>query len=223
MIAPDSHGQAGTAAGVCASRKTGESKVKRHAPATERNREAIAAVLRDMLPERGALLEVAAGTGEHAAYLAPLFPGLAWQPSDPDPEALTSIEAWQADSEAANLLAPIFVDAASSTWPLDRADAILCINMVHISPWSATQGLMRGAAKLLPDNGPLILYGPYRRADVPTAPSNEAFDQSLKDRNPAWGLRDVEAVRAEAEGQGLAMDRLVEMPANNLVLVFRRG
>jgi hypothetical protein len=196
--------------------------VKRHAPATERNRDAIAAVLREVLPERGLLLEVAAGTGEHAAYLAPLFPGLRWQPSDPDPEALTSIEAWQADGEAGNLLPPVFLDAASNTWPIDSADAILCINMVHISPWSATEGLMCGAGRLLPAGGPLILYGPYRRAGVPTAPSNEAFDASLKGRDPAWGLRDLEAVQGEAAGQGLAFERLYEMPANNLTLVFRK-
>jgi SAM-dependent methyltransferase len=197
--------------------------VKRHAPATERNRDAIAAVLREVLPERGLLLEVAAGTGEHAAYLAPLFPNLRWQPSDPDPEALTSIEAWQADAEAANLLPPVFLDAASATWPIDSADAVLCINMVHISPWAATEGLMRGAGRLLPPGGPLILYGPYRRAGVPTAPSNEAFDASLKARNPAWGLRDLEAVRDEAAAQGLGFERLYEMPANNLTLVFRKG
>jgi hypothetical protein len=196
--------------------------VKRHAPATERNRDAIAAVLREVLPERGLLLEVAAGTGEHAAYLAPLFPGLRWQPSDPDPEALTSIEAWQADGEAGNLLPPVFLDAASNTWPIDSADAILCINMVHISPWSATEGLMCGAGRLLPAGGPLILYGPYRRAGVPTAPSNEAFDASLKGRDPAWGLRDLEAVQGEAAGQGLGFERLYEMPANNLTLVFRK-
>jgi SAM-dependent methyltransferase len=197
--------------------------VKRHAPATERNREAIAAVLRQVLPERGLLLEVAAGTGEHAAYLAPLFPGLSWQPSDPDPEAMTSIEAWAADSDADNLLPPVFLDAASDTWPIDSAHAVLCINMVHISPWAATDGLMRGAGRLLPPRGPLILYGPYRRAGVPTAPSNEAFDASLKSRDPAWGLRDLQAVQAEAAGQGLAFERLYEMPANNLTLVFRKS
>ncbi|HEY0149614.1 MAG TPA: DUF938 domain-containing protein [Allosphingosinicella sp.] len=196
---------------------------KRHAPATERNREPIAAVLREVLPPAGTLLEIAAGTGEHAAYLAPLFPGLLWQPSDPDPEAMSSIEAWQADASAPNLLPPVFLDAASRTWPLDRADAILCINMVHISPWAATQGLMRGAGRLLPAGAPLILYGPYRRAGVPTAPSNEAFDLSLKARNPLWGLRDLEAVQAEAAGHGLGFERLYEMPANNLVLVFRKS
>jgi SAM-dependent methyltransferase len=197
--------------------------VKRRAPATERNRDAIAAVLRTVLPERGLLLEVAAGTGEHAAYLAPLFPELRWQPSDPDPDALTSIEAWAADADAPNLLPPVFLDAASSTWPIDSADAILCINMLHISPWAATEGLIRGAGRLLPGGAPLILYGPYRRAGVPTAPSNEAFDASLKARNPAWGLRDLEAVQGQAVGQGLAFERFHEMPANNLTLVFRRG
>ena len=197
--------------------------MKRFAPATSRNRDAIAGVLREVLPERGLLLEAAAGTGEHAAYLAPLFPGLRWQPTDPDPEAITSIEAWQADAEADNLLPPVFLDAASDTWPIDAADAVLCINMVHISPWAATEGLMRGAARLLPPGGPLILYGPYRRAGVPTAPSNEAFDASLKARNPAWGLRDLEAVQGQAAGQGLAFERLYEMPANNLTLVFRKG
>ena len=197
--------------------------MKRFAPATERNREPIAAVLREVLPERGTLLEIAAGTGEHAAYLAPLFPGLRWQPSDPDPDSLTSIEAWAADSEAANLLPPVYLDAASDTWPIDRADAILCINMVHISPWAATRGLMRGAGRLLPAGAPLILYGPYRRADVATAPSNEAFDQSLKTRNPEWGLRDLELVQDEGAANGLGFERLYEMPANNLILVFRKG
>jgi hypothetical protein len=180
-------------------------------------------VLREVLPERGLLLEIAAGTGEHAAYLVPLFPGLRWQPTDPDLDALTSIEAWQADADAGNLLPPVFLDAASHVWPIDSAEAILCINMVHISPWSATEGLMRGAGRLLPAGAPLILYGPYRRAGVPTAPSNEAFDLSLKDRDPAWGLRDLEAVQEEAAGQGLGFERLYEMPANNLTLVFRKA
>ena len=196
--------------------------MKRCAPATERNREPIAAVLREVLPDRGTVLEVASGTGEHAAYFARLFPDLTWQPSDPDPEALVSIEAWAADAEASNLRPPVFLDAASGTWPLERADAILCINMVHISPWTATLGLMRGAGRRLPAGGPLILYGPYRRAEVPTAPSNEDFDASLRSRNPEWGLRDLAQVRAEAEGQGLGFERLYEMPANNLTLVFRK-
>jgi SAM-dependent methyltransferase len=195
--------------------------VKRHAPATTRNREPILAVLREELPQRGLLLEVASGTGEHSAYFAPRFPDLTWQPSDADADSLASIEAWQADSAAPNLMPPVLLDAASATWPIDRADAILCVNMVHISPWSATVGLMRGAGRLLAAGAPLILYGPYRRADVPTAPSNEAFDESLKARDPEWGLRTLEDVAAEAEKNGLALERIVEMPANNLSVVFR--
>lgn len=198
------------------------SAAMRHAPATARNREPIGAVLRDVLPARGTVLEIASGTGEHAVHFAGRFPDLRWQPSDPDPDAITSIEAWAADSGADNLLPPVILDAAAATWPIDAADAILCINMVHISPWAATEGLMRGAARLLAAGAPLVLYGPYRRAGVVTAASNEAFDQSLRARDPAWGLRDLEAVQAEAERRGLGFDRLVEMPANNLTLVFRR-
>ena len=196
--------------------------MKRHAPATERNREPILAVLREELPERGTLLEVASGTGEHSAYFAPLFPALRWQPSDANAESLASIEAWRAESGAPNLLPPVLLDAASSAWPIERADAILCINMVHISPWAATEGLMRGAGRLLAAGAPLILYGPYRRKDVTTEPSNEAFDQSLKARDPEWGLRLLEDVAAEAEANGLELRRVVEMPANNLTLVFRK-
>ena len=194
---------------------------KRHAPAAERNREPIVAVLRQVLPPTGTVLEVASGTGEHAAWFAAAFPRLLWQPSDPDPDAIASAAAWRAESGAANLLPPLRLDAAAAEWPVERADAIVCINMVHISPWSATEGLMRGAGRLLPPGAPLVLYGPYRRAAVPTAPSNEAFDASLKARNPAWGLRDLEAVAAEAEANGLALERVVEMPANNIVALFR--
>ena len=197
--------------------------MKRHAPATVRNREPIAAVLREVLPPGGTLLEIASGSGEHAAHLAPLFPGLLWQPTDPDADALTSIAAWREECGAANLLPPLFLDAASpEDWPVDRVDAMLCINMVHISPWAATAGLLRGAGRLLGPGAPLILYGPYRRAGVATAPSNEAFDRSLKDRNPEWGLRALEDVAAEAEANGLALEQAVEMPANNLSLIFRR-
>ncbi len=196
--------------------------MKRSSPAAERNREPIAEVLRQVLPARGTVLEVASGTGEHVVHFARAFPDLRWQPSDPDPAAVISIEAWAADSGAPNLLPPVYLDAASSTWPVDAADAILCINMVHISPWGATGGLMRGAARLLMPGAPLILYGPYRRSGCPTAPSNEAFDSSLRARDPAWGLRDLETVTAAAEAQGLAFERLWEMPANNLTLLFGR-
>ncbi|HYI39035.1 MAG TPA: DUF938 domain-containing protein [Allosphingosinicella sp.] len=195
--------------------------MRRFAPATERNREPIAAVLREVLPERGILLEIAAGTGEHAVHFAGLFPQLRWQPTDPDPVALASIRAWRDDSGPRNLLEPLRLDAAADTWPVVSADAILCINMVHISPWASTEGLIRGAGRLLAAGGPLILYGPYRRAGVPTAPSNLAFDESLKARNREWGLRDLEAVEAEAARHGLGLERVVEMPANNLTVVFR--
>jgi len=195
----------------------------RSAPAALRNRDYIAAVLRDALPASGLVLEVASGTGEHAIHFAGLFPRLDWQPSDPDPEARASILAWSGAAGLPNLREPVALDAASHHWPVGRADAVLCINMVHISPWAATEGLMRGAARMLTEPGaPLILYGPYRRAGVPTAPSNEAFDASLKARDPQWGLRDLEAVAAEAQRNALRFDRLVEMPANNLILVFRR-
>ena len=196
--------------------------MRQHAPAAERNREPIAAVLREVLPKRGFVLEVASGTGQHAAFFAGLFPHLDWLPSDPDPDALASIAAWREEAGANNLRPPILLDAESDPWPVARADAMLCVNMIHISPWTATLGLLRGAGALLPPGGPLILYGPYRRAGVPTAPSNEAFDRSLKSRDPEWGLRELEAVIAAAEKQGFAFDRLFEMPANNVTAVFRR-
>ncbi|HYW15146.1 MAG TPA: DUF938 domain-containing protein [Allosphingosinicella sp.] len=196
--------------------------MKRSAPATTRNREPIAAVLREALPESGALLEIASGSGEHAVYFAGRFPGLEWRPTDPDPDALASIREWRAAAGPDNLLEPLRLDASEETWPVATADAILCVNMVHISPWAATEGLMRGSGRLLASRSPLILYGPYRRSGVPTAPSNEAFDESLKARNPLWGLRDLEAVEAEAGKHGLGLERVMEMPANNLTLVFRR-
>ena len=196
---------------------------KRYAPATERNREPIAAVLKDVLPARGLVLEIASGSGEHAVHFANAFPALDWQPSDPDPHALASIAAWAGDADRDNLLPPIMLDASKNEWPLSKADAILCINMVHISPWVATQGLMAGSARLLPKGGLLFLYGPYRQAGVPTAPSNEAFDESLKSRNPDWGLRRLEDVVALAVDLGLLVERVVAMPANNLSLIFRKA
>ncbi len=196
---------------------------KRHAPATLRNREAIVAVLRDTLPESGVVLEVASGSGEHAVHFAQAFPALQWQPTDPDAAALASIAAWRAEAPLDNLLPPLMLDAASADWPVTQADALLCINMVHISLWSATLGLLRGAARLLPPGGPLYLYGPYVQAGIETAPSNLAFDQSLRARNPGWGLRDVADVEAAAAGAGLWLERIVPMPANNLSLIVRRG
>lgn len=192
-----------------------------HAPATLRNRDPILAVLREALPGSGLVLEVASGTGEHVRHFAEALPALSFQPSDPDAAARASIAAWCAGLP--NVLPPLALDAAATDWPIARAEALLCINMVHISPWAATLGLFAGAARLLPEGAPLYLYGPYRRADVPTAPSNEAFDDSLKARNPAWGLRRLEDVHAVADAAGFAFDRLVEMPANNLSVLFRRA
>jgi hypothetical protein len=191
---------------------------RRHAPATLRNRDAIAAVLAEALPPSGTVLEVASGSGEHCAFFAARFPALRWQPSDPDPVARASIAAWCAD--LANVAPPLAIDAAASEWPIQRADAMLCVNMVHISPWQATLGLLAAAAGILPAGAPLILYGPYRRAGTPTAESNEAFDRSLKARDPRWGLRQLEQVSDVAAAHGLALARTVEMPANNLTLVY---
>ncbi|WP_257551419.1 class I SAM-dependent methyltransferase [Sphingopyxis sp. DBS4] len=200
----------------------GGAGAKRHAPATVRNRDVIAAVLADWLPPAGLVLEVASGSGEHAVHFAAGFPGLQWQPSDPDPTALTSIAAWRAEAGLANIAPPLLLDAAAPLWPVNAADALLCVNMVHISPWAATRGLLAGAARVLPQGAPLILYGPYLESDVETAPSNLAFDRSLKERNPDWGLRDLGAVKAAAAEAGLAFAERRAMPANNLMLLFHR-
>jgi len=195
---------------------------RRHAPATLRNRDAIAAVLGEWLPAEGMVLEIASGSGEHAVHFAAAFPRLRWQPSDPDPDALVSIAAWSAEAGLANVAPPLPLDAAASGWPLDRANAVLCINMVHISPWTATLGLMAGSAALLAVGAPLILYGPYFDPDVSTAPSNLDFDANLRARNPDWGLRDLDRVKAAAAAAGLVFAERRAMPANNLMLLFRR-
>ncbi len=191
---------------------------RRHAPATLRNRAAIADVLATVLPPSGTVLEVASGSGEHCAYFARRFPTLIWQPSDPEPAARASIAVWC--DGLANIRPALDLNAQVPEWPVAEASALLCINMVHISPWTATLGLFVGAARLLEPGAPLFLYGPYRRADHPTAESNEAFDASLKMRDPRWGLRDLDEVVAAAEGFWL--DRVVEMPANNLSVILRR-
>jgi len=196
---------------------------RRSAPHVARNAGPIAEVLRGILPARGLVLEVASGSGEHALHFARAFPQLLIQPSDPEPPALRSIEAWRAEAGLFNLLPPLALDARASEWPLAAADAILCINMVHISPWPATQGLMRGAARLLAPGAPLYLYGAYRQAGVETAPSNLAFDESLRARDPEWGVRDLEDVVAEAERNELRLESLTPMPANNLSVLFRRA
>jgi SAM-dependent methyltransferase len=192
--------------------------MRRQAPAAARNRAAILDVLRPHLPPRGLVLEVASGSGEHTAHFAQALPETTFQPSDPDPEARASIDAWSQD--LANVRPALTLDAAAESWPVDQADAIVCINMIHIAPWQAAVGLMRGAARLLPPNGTLFLYGPYVRDGVTTAPSNLAFDRDLRARNAEWGLRDLEAVAATARHHGFSAPRVVEMPANNLSLVF---
>ncbi len=198
-------------------------EARRHAPATLRNRDAITEVLRDILPASGRVLEIASGSGEHIVHFAQAFPHLQWQPSDCEPSALRSIAAWMADADTANVLPPVLIDVEQSEWPLTQADAVLCINMVHISPWSATLALFRHVAALLPLGAPIYLYGPFARHDVLTAESNLAFDASLKARNPAWGLRDVADLDAAAADQGFVRTDLIEMPANNLSLVYRRA
>jgi len=192
---------------------------RRSAPAALRNVEPIGDVLERWLPEKGLVLEVASGTGEHALAFANRFPSLDWQPSDPDPLALSSIAAWRADGPA-NLLAPIELDAAERAWPIERADAVLNINMVHISPWKAALGLLDGANRLLGPEGRLILYGPWLEEGIEPAPSNIAFDGSLKARNPRWGLRLVETFADEARTRGFELKDRQPMPANNLMLLF---
>jgi SAM-dependent methyltransferase len=196
--------------------------MKRHAPAAGRNREPIAAVLTEELPAAGLVLEVASGTGEHAVHFARTFPHLTWQPSDPDPAARDSIATWREDEGLGNLLPPLDLNAADAEWPIERADAVLCINMAHISPLAATEGLVAGAARLLAPGAPLILYGPWLEADVETAPSNLAFDADLSARCPEWGLRQVEWLDGVAGGAGFHRTRRVAMPANNLTLIYRK-
>jgi hypothetical protein len=193
------------------------------APAVARNRDPILAVLREVLPAAGTVLEIASGTGEHAVHFAAALPHLAWQPSDPDAEARGSIAAHAAQAALANLLPPLELDASAPLWPITRADALVSINMIHISPWRAAQGLMAGAARLLPAGSPLYLYGPYRQHGLHTAPSNAAFDASLRARDPEWGVRDLDAVVALAAEHGLSLQRTVPMPANNLSVVFHRN
>lgn len=195
--------------------------VRRIAPAAARNVDAIGDQLANWLPPAGLVLEIASGTGEHALAFARRFADLEWQPSDPDPLGLASIEAWRREGPA-NLRSPLMLDAAAPRWPIDRADAILCVNMVHISPWASALGLLDGAAHLLAEGAPLILYGPWIVDGVPTAPSNLAFDADLKSRDPRWGLRSLSDFRGEAEARGLRFVELRDMPANNVMLSFRR-
>ncbi|MDR7104029.1 DUF938 domain-containing protein [Croceicoccus sp. BE223] len=201
----------------------GAGEGRQHAPATLRNRDAIAAVLSGVLPGSGTVLEIASGTGEHAVHFARLFPHLSWQPSDHDAAAITSIAAWRAEAGSENLLPPLRIDLLKEGWPIATADAVFCANMTHIAPWPATLGLFGGADRVLPPGAPLIVYGPFLEADMPTAPSNLAFDASLRSRNPEWGLRSLSLLDDAARTSGLVRTERHVMPANNLSLVFRKA
>ena len=198
-----------------------DSSDARHAPATARNRDAILEVLREALPAHGTVLEIASGTGEHAIHFAAALPHLTWQPTDPDGESRASIAAHAAMAGLPNLGPPLGLDVTSADWPVRAADAVVCINMIHIAPWAAAEGLFAGAARL--KAAVLYLYGPFREHGEHTAPSNEAFDGWLKAQDPAWGVRDLEAVAALAASHGFSLARRVAMPANNLSLIFRGG
>jgi SAM-dependent methyltransferase len=190
--------------------------------AAARNRQPILDVLQEHLPPRGLALEVASGSGEHVVHFAQACPDLVFQPSDPDPAHRASIDAWAAALGLANVRPAIDLDAMAPTWPVAAANAVLCSNMIHIAPWAATVGLVRGAGRIVPPGGVLYLYGPYRRGGRHTAPSNAAFDASLRAQHTAWGVRDLEAVADLAAAEGFAAPIVVEMPANNLSLVLRK-
>jgi len=198
------------------------SGMRRSAPAALRNREPIAEVLREWLPDSGLVLEIASGTGEHVVHFAECFPNLEWQPSDIHADALTSIEAWRRESRLANVRKALALDASAPDWPLDRADAILSINMVHISPWSSALGLLAGAERLLDPEAPLILYGPWLKDDIETVPSNLDFDADLKRRDPAWALRRVEDFARAANPHGFTLEDIRRMPANNLMMLWSK-
>ncbi len=197
--------------------------MRRHAPAAARNRQPILDVLQPELPAEGLVLEIASGSGEHTAHFADALPHLVFQPSDPDAAARASIDDWTRTLGLTNIRPALALDASATDWPVDTVEAIVCINMVHISPWAATVGLVKGAAQRLPAQGLLYLYGPYHRGGRPTAPSNAAFDRDLRRRDSSWGIRHLEEVCALAEAEGFEAPHVVEMPANNLSLLFRRN
>lgn len=190
-------------------------------PATRRNRDAILLVLREVLPANGTVLEVASGSGQHVAHFAETLQNLRWQPTDIDASVLPSIAAWTGHLD--NVAPPALLDVTSDDWPLAQCEAVVCANMIHISPWTACLGLLDGVSKRLGPGAPLCLYGPFKRNGAHTAPSNAAFDESLRARNADWGVRDLDEVAHEAALRGLALDRVFEMPANNLTVVFRRS
>jgi SAM-dependent methyltransferase len=200
----------------------GMNQAAKTAPAAARNRWPILQVLRDYLPRPALVLEIASGTGEHAVWFSSALSALTWQPTDQDPEALKSIAAWREAAGLANLLPPLLLDACSETWPVARADAVVAINMIHVAPWTATEGLVAGAARVLTSGGLLFLYGPFREGGVHTGAGNAAFDADLRARDPSRGIRDLDEVAALAGRHGFAAPERIAMPANNLSVVFRR-
>ncbi len=196
--------------------------IKRHAPAAERNKNPILDVLREFLNEPKFVVTIAEGSGQHVVFFGAHLPHVTFQPTDVDPTALASIAAYVAEGEFPNVRPPVYLDAMAETWPVEHADVVLCINMIHISPWIATEGLFRGAARILPDGGHLITYGPYRFSGEFTAPSNQEFDASLRSRNPEWGVRDVDDLRILASNHGLMLEGTVPRPANNHCLIFAK-
>ena len=200
-----------------------ESDPRLYYPHVARNREPILRVLKRVLPPRGLILELASGSGEHATYFAQMLPTLLWQPTDPDPRALASIAAYRTAANAPNLLSPLRLDATSQEWPVQRADALVCINMIHITPWVACQGLMAGAERTLRSGGVLYLYGPYQINGRHTAQSNQEFDAWLRTQNAQWGVWDIAEVTDLAQRRGFSLAETIPMPANNLSVIFERG
>ncbi len=191
--------------------------------AAERNKDPILGVLERFLPQQGLVLEIASGTGQHVAHFAAAHQSLTWQPTDANDELFESIAAHAKDAGVSNVLPAVLLDVTQDQWPVSTADAMVCINMIHISPWETTPGLFAGAGRLLSDGDKILLYGPYRRDSRHTAPSNEAFDASLRARNPSWGLRDMESVIEAAQIAGFDLEDIVEMPANNFCVVFSKA
>lgn len=203
--------------------KIGTSDARLDAPATERNREPILSVLKTVLPPKGQVLEIASGTGQHLTFFAPHFPELTWQPSDPDPMHLASIASWIEQRPSVNILSPIQLDVTRNDWKIDHADVMLCINMIHIAPWQACLGLLRGTQSILPNDGMLYLYGPFKQQGQHTAPSNEDFDLSLRAQDTSWGVRDLEEVIDTAQQYDLHLQQIIPMPANNFSVIFYKS
>lgn len=192
-----------------------------HSAPAQRNTGPILSVLREVLPAQGTVLEIASGTGQHVVAFAEALPRLHWQPSDVDATLRRSVELRLAAAGLGNIGRPLEVDVMQQPWAIESAAAVVCINMIHIAPWQATEGLFAGAARVLPPGGVLVTYGPYMRGGAHTAPSNEAFDATLRRQNPEWGLRDIDTIAEVARAHGFAMDEPIAMPANNFTLVFR--